>query len=1439
MKKIFVFLAFTSTGSAIAQVKPDTTTRPASVSNVNSVPTAYSSSIKVNYIGTWEPSKPFTNDSDVISTSRTVGEVKQTTQYFDGLGRPLQSVVKAISPLGKDIVSPVVYDEFGREVFKYLPYVQIDSNTNTGKFKLDPFHNQASFFSNVTYNPGLAGEQVYYSKTVFENSPLGRADTSFAPGNSWGGSHVGVSVKSLVNSVADSVRIWNISMAVDTIPVTSAKYAAGQLYKTVTIDEHGKQVVEYKDKEGQIILKKVQLDASPSTHHAGWLCTYYVYDDLNQLRFVISPKAVEAISSNWTITTTIADELCFRYEYDERKRMIIKKVPGANEVNMVYDARDRLVMTQDANLNNAGKWLVTQYDSLNRPSRAYTWNNTSSRSAHAENVASSSTYPSLSGTYTLLTETYYDDYSWVSGSGSGLSSGLITTYNSNTSYFYTASNTTSPYPQSIAATSETKGMVTGTKVNVLGTSSYLYSTTFYDDRGRVIQSHSTNYSGGKDTATMQYDFSGKLLRSLVCHAKAGTNGQRHIMLTKNDYDDVGRIIIIKKKTNNSPEVTIAENSYDELGQLRMKKLGKQRNESSQNTYTSTAIDSLKYSYNIRGWLRGINKDYARGENGANNWFGMELNYDFGFTATQRNGNIAGIRWKSNGSDETRAYGFTYDAMNRLLKADFTQKSGSSWNTSAGIDFTMKMGDGIHTDSAYDANGNILKMVQKGLKITSSSNIDSLTYFYLTSSNKLTKVTDAITANNQLGDFKDGTNSGDDYSYDDNGNMVTDQNKNITSIIYNHLNLPDSIRILGKGTIKYLYDASGIKVAKKTVDSTGSTVKITTTSYIGGFVYQNDSLQFIAQEEGRIRENRIGSRDTMYYDYFVKDHLGNVRMMLTDEMKTDVYVCTMESENDELENELFSLRNNLFERPDCFNTASEENGKVQRIGRKEEEDPNAAVVGAGIVLKVMAGDKVNAKVFGWFNEDESGIAPEATSLPDIISGIFSDGITKTATKGGGISITEAMLSPAVIEFLNGQTNSSSDDGAYLNWILLDDEQFNLVSSGSGFESLIPEFKGSSHECSDLATLLQANEGNGIDIPRNGYLYIYLSNTNTEHPVYFDDLIVEHIRGPLLDETHYYPFGLTMAGICSKAGSFGNPENKKNKFQNQEFNDDLAVDMYEFKWRMDDPQIGRFWQIDPLSEKYVYNSTYAFSENKVTGHIELEGLEAVNPKYGGVTSTTSDVLNQITPTNFEPSPFNVQKINKSSGAVQTNSTTESKPGAYNKASSRQPTVGRTASTTITASTVVFENGVGDKGTVENYITRPIGTEGKLATIDQNINFENGAPSSTGSYTVGGMSLGFDMENVAASINLSGTSQGINPEVGFSVGAGRLPDVSAGGNCKIGTETYGARFKLQIGLGTTVAGIAAIGAAVYGIPSATITLPTIKEIIQKAVPLGKPAL
>jgi len=91
---------------------------------------------------------------------------------------------------------------------------------------------------------------------------------------------------------------------------------------------------------------------------------------------------------------------------------------------------------------------------------------------------------------------------------------------------------------------------------------------------------------------------------------------------------------------------------------------------------------------------------------------------------------------------------------------------------------------------------------------------------------------------------------------------------------------------------------------------------------------------------------------------------------------------------------------------------------------------------------------------------------------------------------------------------------------------------------------------------------------------------------------------------------------MAGISDKALKTNYAENKyrfqKQELQNKEFSDGSGLELYEFKYRFDDPQIGRFGSIDPLASKYEYNSPYAFSEDKVTGHVELEGLEAVDIK-----------------------------------------------------------------------------------------------------------------------------------------------------------------------------------------------------------------------------------
>ena len=364
---------------------PGTATHTATGNSPVTVPAAYSTGT-VNYIRVWAPRMPYSNEADVVNET-DITKVNSSTQYYDGLGRALQTVTKQVSPNKTDIVTPTLYDAFGREVYKYLPYTD---TATSGAFKTDPFNNQANFYTN-TYpgqQPAFTNEQVFYGKTVFESSPLSRPLKTFAPGNSWAGSEGngtehGIQTQYMVNTAYDSVRIWNISLDsincstnnINTIniPVSTVTYGAGQLYKNMTLDEQGNAVIEYKDKEGHVVLKKVQAgDISGNKAYSNWLCTYYVYNSLGLLQVVIPPKATNWLLANgWTFSATggnaMMAELCFRHVYDARNRLIAKKMPGAGWVYLVYDKRDRPVFIQDANMQGSNHWLYTLYDSLNRP----------------------------------------------------------------------------------------------------------------------------------------------------------------------------------------------------------------------------------------------------------------------------------------------------------------------------------------------------------------------------------------------------------------------------------------------------------------------------------------------------------------------------------------------------------------------------------------------------------------------------------------------------------------------------------------------------------------------------------------------------------------------------------------------------------------------------------------------------------------------------------------------------------------------------------------------------------------------------------------------------------------------------------------------------------------------------------------------------------------
>ncbi|RBL88136.1 DUF6443 domain-containing protein [Chitinophaga flava] len=1240
----------------ISAQAPDGSKQP--TATASPLPPGYGNTV-INFIRTREPNMP-TSDNALVGSTTDIKAVAQHTQYFDGLGRQLQTVLKGVSSTGKDLVAPVVYDELGREQYKYLPYVPQTGNTSDGRFKANPFNDQQSFYQNNVVNPGMKNESVFYSQIAYEASPLNRVMNTYAAGNSWAktGGDRPIRKQYMANAVNDSVRIWNIS---GNNAVTNAIYAPGQLYKNVTTDEMGNQVIEYENKDGYPVLKKVQLSDNPGTAHMGWLCTYYVYDELNNLRFVIPPLAVEKITDTWNFSL-IAAGLCFQYRYDGKKRLTERKIPGAELIEMVYDIRDRLALFRDGNMKNDGRWLMTFYDGLNRPRETALYKSAATKDALQNTMNSPladantsyqvpgikdlvvavhdrNTYvatnaitldngfeaasemeayinPSLTGgtvnipvsnplpnipqqDLTPLTYTFYDKYNFTGA------------HPVTTADFNKLQAGDNPYAEPDALPGNmTQGNITGTKVRILDTDQWLTTTFFYNDKGRSVQTVSDNIAGGKETLSTLYDFSGKVLSTFLRHTnpRSGATPQTNV-LTMLSYDAAGRPVSVKKKINDDPalERIIAASDYDELGQLKTKALGVKAN--------GQAIEQLTYEYNIRGWMKSINKDYLNGSSSLSH-FGQELVYDFGFSNHTYNGNIAGVRWKGWNDPLVRAYGYSYDKTNRLTRGDFSQQNvaGGNW-TKDKMDFTVE-------EIAYDANGNIMRMAQRGMDgIASPVMLDQLTYKYEDNSNKLLLVKDDSPVASQLGDFKDGNKNGNDYEYDLNGNLKKDLNKDISSIRYNHLNLP-AVITSGKGDIIYQYDALGNKVQKIVTDKTTTPVQTITTSYIGSSLYQNDTLKFLGHEEGRVRlKYKTGNPPAYVYDYFVKDHLGNTRLVLTEENDISTYAATMEVPAAARENALFSnIDVTRVPKPVGY-PAGSNNTKNESVARLNAKD-GGKKIGPAIVLRVMAGDTVRIGAHAFYksqgpNQKRPSDATPENMLADLIQAFGGNNISSAEHTAGAVN-NQSLFNTNFynhdyrrLKEKSPDENKADKPKAYLNFVLFDD-QLKLVEDNSGLKQV----KGEPDQLQTLAV-------NPMPVKKSGFLYVYTSNESAQD-VFFDNVVVTQTTGKVIEETHYYPFGLTMAGISSNALKGKNyPENRMKyngkELQNKEFSDGNGMEWYDYGARMYDVQLGRWNMIDPLSEMYQQYTPYNYVFNNPVGMIDPDGRE--------VKSTHTDSLGKV--------------------------------------------------------------------------------------------------------------------------------------------------------------------------------------------------------------------
>lgn len=751
----------------------------------------------------------------------------KSVQYYNGLGYPTLSV--ATSGIGGETAYTLTtYDALGREKRKYLPvpggtlgYISESSIQSSSYFYMD----NSAFIQN------------HYDG-------LDRVTAVDIAGDKWRNAGKQNRTEYLANTSDDKVLHYeapddNSYRLVYPEKTSFQYYPEGTLSKVVSYDADDKAVTVFADLLGKKILERTAAGD-----------TYYVYNILGQLRFVLSP----AFNKNTRSTTMFA----YEYRYDSRGRLKMKILPGSSiegsTTQYWYDRADRMAYMKDPALGNRYRFYL--YDKFGR----LCVQGTCSGGNRSESILSTTTYGSASGgicqtgyaaPYSITDPqleivNYYDDYDFI---GTSLTSAMPT-----------VSITQNQRKYSIG--SLTGQVVYATNGEALG------SILVYDQKGQVIRTVRKGLKGYVEDVATGYTFTGA-----VDNTEANVNvkyGSNFTAKTEYTYQ-------YGKKTNMSLSVSHGSTArtretdyiYDAIGRLDRK----------DRQLARTAKSSCSYSYDVHGWLTSLNSG----------GFQEQLYYADGLDGGCYNGNISTMKWKT-GSDSYQGYNLKYDSNNRLTSAVF------------GREDNLTSYKGYFNESAeYDCNGNITKLLRCGLVDKMHGGfglVDNLNMTY--EGNLLTSVRDNASHQSYAGatDF-DGV-AGREYplTYNAMGSLTSDAGRKIAKIDYDYRNNPVRIQFTNGNVTKYVYSAGGEKlrviyqtaVPNITVaignsrELSRSEIQYTdSTDYLlgGSLTLKNGRIDKYQFDEGYCQAEKNSnntSQDDLTFCYYDRDHLGNIRQV---------------------------------------------------------------------------------------------------------------------------------------------------------------------------------------------------------------------------------------------------------------------------------------------------------------------------------------------------------------------------------------------------------------------------------------------------------------------------------------------------------------------------------------------------------------------------------
>lgn len=565
--------------------------------------------------------------------------------YLNGLGAEMQMIGEGASPTGKDVVQPIVYDEYGMVSKQYLPYTVAQDDP---EFRDEAEQEVLDFYS----NPPAAVETSPYpfASTLYDKSPHNKILKQGAPGQAWQiDTGYPVEIISATNNGSEVLE-WQYNTVIKEL-TANGFYPAAQLAKSVSINEDGEEVATFTDMLGRVLKQAVYFANGEVIE------TYFVYNNKGQLLCKVSPLAVDhAISqgsTSYVIDPSTVESLCHTYTYDELGRLIIEDQPDREPIFYVYDQWGRLVLSQDGKQRQRNEWSFTKYDRYDRAIMSGLFDTTAVLSPYEAKAAvdvhyakpssrrfetyggnihdyTTLSYPVLTDGDACLAVTYFDSYDFIDevngfGAGYAFEGALLDAVTVVQGTYYYPSN----------GSLSILGKPTGSKTKVLGRDQWLSSVTYYDQWGRIVQSVSENYAGNIDRAGSLYNFAGWPLSTYLGHT--GPDGRPRGIKRRYVYDHTGRLLEgyheIFDNDVGQGEVFLAENKYNELGELVEKNL---------HVRQGKAIQSIDYRYNIRGWLKSINGtalDMGQGINAGDanpDLFGMDLIYEGVLNGIQNN-----------------------------------------------------------------------------------------------------------------------------------------------------------------------------------------------------------------------------------------------------------------------------------------------------------------------------------------------------------------------------------------------------------------------------------------------------------------------------------------------------------------------------------------------------------------------------------------------------------------------------------------------------------------------------------------------------------------------------------------------------------------------------------------------------------------------------------